>query len=516
MLSGLINVGESSVAIASIRTDGGTQPREGLDAKYIEDLVEALTNGATLPPVDLMYDGDRYWLYDGFHRLAAHKAVNRVTIAARVHQGDQAAAQWESYAANQSHGLRRSQADKERAIRAALKHPQGVKLANSLIAKHLGVSDNTVRKYRDEMESASQIAKVTERQGADGKTYNTANIGANRPAAQSPGRRYESGLPALNMPSPRPAIGAQPKMPITDWELSDICETVAGEVFGAIGRSRVKGHTDAMILDVANQDGAYWEKLKRTLVPFDATIERVQAAVADAAKRMIAERCGVSTMTPEAKRLGREIKAATWGDKPQTVETLSTSDMQVMQAVPVAVDDRPLPDWANEAPSLTVEAIVALLRPIATEFYDDGSDVWHGTAKRDIRLNAASAGEGAFWRRCIKAFTAERLPIMPRTRSLLQDALFALADEIAASAPVPVAPPVPVVVPVVVLPDERVARATRLIGIYNMAISTFDEYGQVVGAHTETLVAKRALQRLVAHLERECARKVPDVWIEND
>lgn len=330
MLSGLINVGESSVAIASIRTDGGTQPREGLDAKYIDDLVEALTNGATLPPVDLMYDGDRYWLYDGFHRLAAHKAVNRVMISARVHQGDQAAAQWESYAANQSHGLRRSQADKERAIRAALKHPNGAKLANSLIAKHLGVSDNTVRKYREDMESASQIAKVTERQGADGKVYNTANIGANRPAAQSPSRRYESGLPALNMPSPRPAIGAQPKMPVTDWELSDICETVANEMFGDITRSRVVALTRIMVSDATTKQGGYWDKLLRTLAPFDAAVTRIQAAVADAAQRMVAERGGADTepeasapapaakppMTPEAKELSREIKAATWGDKP--------------------------------------------------------------------------------------------------------------------------------------------------------------------------------------------------------
>lgn len=328
MLSGLINTQEKTMlGIELIRLDGGTQPREGLNEKYIAELVEAIAEGATLPPVDVMYDGSSYWLYDGFHRLAATRHANRASIAATVHQGDQAAAQWESYAANQSHGLRRSTADKERAIRAALKHPTGVKMANNLIAKHLGVSDKTVTRYREIMESASEIPKVTERQGADGKVYSTERIGANRPVAQSPNpqpalRRYESGLPALNIPAPGAppsTFGPQPKAPITDWELSDICETVATEYFGEITRDKVVAYAEAMASDAKQQRGAYWDRLIRALAFFDASVIRIQAAISDAARRMTAEHgalAPVSTMTPEAKQLSREIKAATWGDKP--------------------------------------------------------------------------------------------------------------------------------------------------------------------------------------------------------
>lgn len=328
MLSGLINTQEKTMlGIELIRLDGGTQPREGLNEKYIAELVEAIAEGATLPPVDVMYDGSSYWLYDGFHRLAATRHANRASIAATVHQGDQAAAQWESYAANQSHGLRRSTADKERAIRAALKHPTGVKMANNLIAKHLGVSDKTVTRYREIMESASEIPKVTERQGADGKVYSTERIGANRPVAQSPNpqpalRRYESGLPALNIPAPGAPpspFGPQPKAPITDWELSDICETVATEYFGEITRDKVVAYAEAMASEAKQQRGAYWDRLIRALAFFDASVIRIQAAIIDAARRMTAEHgalAPVSTMTPEAKQLSREIKAATWGDKP--------------------------------------------------------------------------------------------------------------------------------------------------------------------------------------------------------
>lgn len=313
MLSGLINVGESSVAIASIRTDGGTQPREGLDHPYITELAELLGNGVTLPPVDVMYDGKDYWLYDGFHRLEAHKAINRVMISARVHQGDQTAAQWESYAANQGHGLRRSPGDKERAIRAALKHPNGAKMSDSLIGKHLGVSNKTVTRYREIMESAWEIPKLTERQGADGKVYNTANIGTNQPTRTKAPIRHDSTLPALQMPAPGAvAASMAAKIPIEDWELEDIVEQAATEYYGKV--TRMVG--DSMMLAAQAQAGDYWAKLRRVLEAFDVTAERIEAAVAATVERLVGERRALRPGSPEAKALGKEIKSATWGDQP--------------------------------------------------------------------------------------------------------------------------------------------------------------------------------------------------------
>ena len=61
---------------------------------------------------------------------------------------------------------------------AALKHPKGAKKSDRAIAEHCGVSSNTVLKYREQLQSAAQIAQVTEREGLDGKTYDTTNIGS--------------------------------------------------------------------------------------------------------------------------------------------------------------------------------------------------------------------------------------------------------------------------------------------------------------------------------------------------
>ena len=185
MLSPLINTAkQDTVHLDAIRLDGGTQPRGGINDDYVTELVEALQAGVTLPPVDIMYDGQSYWLFDGFHRHAAHRQANYLVVPAIIHQGTQEEAQWRSYAANQTHGLRRSQADKERAIRAALKHPSAVGQADAAIARHLGVSDKTVTKYRQDMEASSEIPKISERtvqRGDTTYTMRTANIGANQP-----------------------------------------------------------------------------------------------------------------------------------------------------------------------------------------------------------------------------------------------------------------------------------------------------------------------------------------------
>jgi hypothetical protein len=170
----------TKLSLHDINRSGGTQPRAALDERYIADLVEVLKNSGSLPPVDVTYDGAQYWLHDGFHRWEAHRLTGLNMIDAIVHQGDLQAAQWQSYAANQAHGLRRTREDRERAIRAALKHPAGQQLSNREIAKHLGVDDKTIGKYREEMEQAAQIPQVRERTGGDGKTY-TANSRSDTP-----------------------------------------------------------------------------------------------------------------------------------------------------------------------------------------------------------------------------------------------------------------------------------------------------------------------------------------------
>lgn len=177
-------VGPEQVEIESIQTNGGTQPRAGINEQHVQDLVEAINRGDTLPAVDVYFDGSQYWLYDGFHRVEAHNRCRKSTILANIHQGTQADAQWASYGANPGHGLKRTNEDKRRAVLAALRHPNAASLSNVQIAAHVHVDEGTIRNYRAQMEASSEIPKMGERtvtRGGQTYTQNVSNIGANQP-----------------------------------------------------------------------------------------------------------------------------------------------------------------------------------------------------------------------------------------------------------------------------------------------------------------------------------------------
>lgn len=176
----------TTLQIDDLRTDGGMQPRAEIDYRTVREYREAMERGVEFPPVNVVFDGDEYWLYDGFHRVQAAQRAGRDEVEAEVEQGTREEAVWKSLAANKGHGLRRSQADKRRAIKKALEG-WGTDKSDREIARHIGCSPTTVGKYREEMESLSNLDSQPERTGADGRTIDTSNIGGS-------GRQEESEL----------------------------------------------------------------------------------------------------------------------------------------------------------------------------------------------------------------------------------------------------------------------------------------------------------------------------------
>lgn len=172
-----------AIPIARIRLDGGTQPRASLSYEVVQDYCDAMQAGAKFPPVVVFYDGADYWLADGFHRVKAAYAANCDAIECDLHQGTQEDAQWYSFSANKTNGLRRTTKDKQRAVRAALLHEKSRALSDSCIARHVGVDSQTVTNWRHKMESSSEIRKIDSRTVTRRrKTYqqNTSNIGRKR------------------------------------------------------------------------------------------------------------------------------------------------------------------------------------------------------------------------------------------------------------------------------------------------------------------------------------------------
>ncbi len=136
------------LAINKIRTDGGTQPRKGLDADTVEQYTQAVKAKVKFPAVVVYYDGATYWLADGFHRLQAHRNAQKRVILADVRQGNLREAILHSAGANATHGLRRSNDDKKRAVMCLLDDPEWVEWSDRAIARRCNVSHVFVAKLR--------------------------------------------------------------------------------------------------------------------------------------------------------------------------------------------------------------------------------------------------------------------------------------------------------------------------------------------------------------------------------
>lgn len=137
------------IDIAKIKIDSKAQSRMKLCKATIDEYAEAYKEGVKFPPVTLFYDGESYWLADGFHRYFGAKHAKIKQIQEDVTPGTLRDAILFSVGANANHGLRRSIADRRKAVRTLLDDPEWAKLSNREIAKHCNVSHPTVSAERN-------------------------------------------------------------------------------------------------------------------------------------------------------------------------------------------------------------------------------------------------------------------------------------------------------------------------------------------------------------------------------
>lgn len=130
----------NQLALDLIRVDGGTQSRAALYQNVVDDYASAIGDGATFPPVVVFHDGSVHWLADGFHRHAAHAKLGLVDIDADVRQGTRRDAILYSVGANETHGLRRTNEDKRRAVMALLGDEEWSAWSDREIARRCVVS----------------------------------------------------------------------------------------------------------------------------------------------------------------------------------------------------------------------------------------------------------------------------------------------------------------------------------------------------------------------------------------
>ena len=194
------------ISISTLQIDSSVQQRvESLNQDTVEAYVEAGREGWNFPPVVVFVDREsgEHWLADGFHRVEAARRLKRDTIPARLKDGDKRSAILYAAGANATHGQRRSNSDKRKAIKTLLEDPEWQEWSSRKIAKHCHVDPKTVEAVRQEMSECapteeflsqnlpSEAGNGTEkrfddppemkpvrRRTANGRTIDTANISA--------------------------------------------------------------------------------------------------------------------------------------------------------------------------------------------------------------------------------------------------------------------------------------------------------------------------------------------------
>ena len=197
-----------NVPMADITQDPRLQPRAALDPETVEDYTARYAEGVAMPEVTIFYDGATYWLGDGFHRVASATKAGLDAIPADVRDGTFRDALLFAAGANAGHGLRRTNADKRRAVEMLLGDAGCAGWADREIARHCQVGAPLVGEIRTHLKeitdnpASAHLQEITDAPAArtvtrGGVTYtmNTRNIGRrSTPAPTTPNQAAAPGL----------------------------------------------------------------------------------------------------------------------------------------------------------------------------------------------------------------------------------------------------------------------------------------------------------------------------------
>jgi len=162
--------------LTEIKVDGGLQSRSKINEEVIKEYTEVIRNDGKMPPVIVFNDGTTYHLADGWHRYFAHKQAGFADIEADIREGTRRDAVLYSVGANNSHGLRRTNADKKKAVMTLLEDFEWSEWNNAEIAKACGVSAMFVGNLRKNLDKeVPKIRKV--KRGDTEYELDTTNLG---------------------------------------------------------------------------------------------------------------------------------------------------------------------------------------------------------------------------------------------------------------------------------------------------------------------------------------------------
>jgi len=152
------------IPMADVSLDVNLQHRPAMDEETISRYKALIEDGCKFPPIDVVYDGKTYWVWDGAHRYQSHRKLNKKYITANITEGTKHEAVYYSFNANSTHGLPRQKGAIEKIIRQIMADEEWSKDSNVAIAKHVGCTETAVRYFKDKIagEKAEKATNKTE------------------------------------------------------------------------------------------------------------------------------------------------------------------------------------------------------------------------------------------------------------------------------------------------------------------------------------------------------------------
>lgn len=140
----------ASIKISSITLDDAIQPRCQIYDDVVTKYAAAMRQGEKFPPVIVFYNGSKFWLVDGFHRLHAKKAIGELEVLAAISQGNRLDAILHAIGANLESELKLTKAEVDKNIFKLMCYPEWRRWSDKEIASHCGTNDKHVHDLREQ------------------------------------------------------------------------------------------------------------------------------------------------------------------------------------------------------------------------------------------------------------------------------------------------------------------------------------------------------------------------------
>lgn len=212
--------------LASLDVDQKLQFRESTNAKVIEEYAENMvainhrdfvvdSRDEEWEPIVVYHDkkADKYWLVEGFHRVAAALKAGFDYFQARIKKGTFRDATEHALRSNASHGLRRTNADKRRAVAFVLQDSDWCLDSDSVNGRRCGVDGKTVASVRRELVEKGLIPNVQKRRASDGKIVPAKIDTSWRPKGGKNAKTSNQSVEFSEIPSKETSLGSDRSEP---------------------------------------------------------------------------------------------------------------------------------------------------------------------------------------------------------------------------------------------------------------------------------------------------------------